>query len=111
METYKYVCEKCNYKHNNKLNYEQHCRTGLHLTGQRKPRADKLGIEYKCEECGYNTLNKNNYLTHKLNNHSTLADRKKEFKYYCETCDFGVFVESCYNKHTTSKNHLRRLKT
>ena len=110
MEEYKYICEKCNYKHNNHANYIQHCKTGLHLTGKRKPRKDKLGIEYKCNKCDYKSMNKNNYDTHRLNNHSTKEDREKEFKYYCNTCDFGVFVESCYNKHIASKNHLMRIK-
>lgn len=108
METYKYICEKCNYKHNSKTNYEQHCKTKLHLGTERKTRSDKLGLEYKCEKCEYKTTNKNNYLTHSLNNHSTKENRKQEFKYYCDACDFGVFVESCYNKHIVSKNHMRR---
>jgi hypothetical protein len=52
-------------------------------------------------------MNKNNFMTHKLNNHSTKEERKKEFKYYCEACDFGVFTESSYEKHKNSLRHKR----
>ena len=110
MEEYKYICEKCNYKNNTKRNYDNHCKTELHKTGKRKPRKDKLGIEYKCDKCDYVSLNKNNYLTHKLNKHATIDEREKEFKYYCKTCDFGVFVKSCHDKHLENNNHLRRVK-
>ena len=38
--------------------------------------------------------NKNNYLNHILNNHSTKEEQKEKFKFYCDWCDFGVFVKS-----------------
>ena len=62
---------------------------------------------FNCSECEYTTINKNNYLTHKLNNHSTKEDRKNQFKYYCETCDFGVFTESTFEKHKNTLRHTR----
>ena len=46
-------------------------------------------------------------MTHKLNNHSTKEERKKEFKYYCVVCDFGVFTESSFEKHKETIRHKR----
>lgn len=105
-----YECNKCNYTTDNKYYYHQHCKTKRHLDLEKKPRKDKLGIEYKCDKCDYKSYNQNNYLTHKLNNHSTKKDRQKDFKYYCKSCDFGVFTESCFNKHISTKTHLMRIK-
>lgn len=51
--------------------------------------------------------NCNNFMTHKLNNHSTKEERKQEFKYYCETYDFGVFTESSFEKHKDTIRHKR----
>ena len=106
----KYICDKCNYLTDTYKYFYQHCKTKKHLELEKKPRKDKLGIEYKCDKCEYISMNKNNYLTHKLNNHSATEEREKQFTYYCKACDFGVFVDSCYNKHIISKNHLMRIK-
>lgn len=105
MDKSKYYCEKCNYSTNLKNSWKQHCETTLHKTGKRKVRKDKLDKEYKCEKCDYISKNKNNYLTHILNNHSTKEEKKKGFKYYCESCDFGVFVKSMFDKHLATNKH------
>lgn len=104
-EQYKYNCEKCNYKTNLKYSWTQHCNTTLHKTGKRKVRKDRIQENYKCSKCNYITTNNNNYLTHILNNHSTKEEKKNKFKFYCETCDFGVFVKSVYDKHIKTKKH------
>jgi len=104
-EQYKYNCEKCNYKTNLKYSWTQHCNTTLHKTGKRKVRKDRIQENYKCSKCNYITTNNNNYLTHILNNHSTKEEKKNKFKFYCETCDFGVFVKSAYDKHIKTKKH------
>ena len=54
---------------------------------------------YKCNKCSFETYNKNNYLNHILNNHSTKEERKEKFKFYCECCDFVVFVKSMKDTH------------
>jgi len=110
MNEYKFFCEQCNYGTNIRYSLIQHNETELHRTGQRKKKPIKIKEEYKCAECEYKSTNKNNYLTHKLNNHSTKEERKKEFKYYCEVCDFGVFTESSLEKHNKSLRHIRLTK-
>jgi len=64
-------------------------------------------VSYKCTNCVYTTTNNVNILLHKLNNHSTMEERKKGFKYYCELCNFGVFAESTFELHKKSKSHIR----
>ncbi len=44
---------------------------------------------------------------HILNLHSEKEDRKKDFKYYCEKCDFGSFIKQTYNKHLESNKHIQ----
>ncbi len=47
-----------------------------------------------------------------LNNHSTIEERKKQFSYYCDDCDFGVYIKSSYDKHIkTNKHKMRSIKT
>ena len=104
MDEYKFICKKCDYKTNKKFCYDSHCKTTLHITGERKKKP--LKEKYKCNICDYKTRNNNNYLTHKLNNHDTTKNRKKHFKYYCDKCDFGVFTESLFNKHIQTKSHM-----
>lgn len=108
MSDFEYYCEKCDYGTNKKFLWNQHLRTTLHITGHRKERCDKLADIYKCDKCDYTTTNRKNYLTHTLNNHDSKEDKKEKFKYYCETCDFGVFTESSYNKHIATKKHKMR---
>lgn len=105
-EEYKYNCDQCNY-HTNVLNsYEKHTKSTLHITGKRKARSDKKNISgFKCDVCGYKSNNEFNYKGHYLNNHGTKEEKKKEFKYYCECCDFGTFVDTCYNLHIETKKH------
>lgn len=110
MEENKYTCDKCNYTTDTQRYFYQHCKTKKHLDLEKKPRKDKLGIEYKCKKCDYTSMNKNNYETHVLNNHSNKKERKGKFSFYCDACDFGVFTESCYDKHITTRNHLMRIK-
>ena len=108
MDTYKYICEKCNYKCNFKSELEKHYNTGLHKTGKRAKRKDYQGEEI-CEKCDYKTKNKTTMKQHKLNEHGTIEERQKGFKYYCEKCDFGTFSKDIMEKHNNTKKHIRRL--
>ena len=98
-----FYCEKCNYKTNLLSCYNQHLGTTLHLTGKRKERSDKT--LHECKECEYKNYNKINYMNHYLNNHGSIEERKNTFPYYCDLCDFGIFVESLMDKHNLSKKH------
>ena len=104
----KYICEKCSYQTNLKLSYERHLKSVLHVTGQRKIRSDKKDTIYKCNICNYSSKNEYNYKTHQLNNHLSKEERKKQFSYYCEKCDFGCFTNSSYNIHIETKKHTMK---
>ncbi len=45
---------------------------------------------------------------HKLNEHGTIEEREKEFKYYCKDCDFGTFSIDIIEKYKKTKKYLRR---
>lgn len=106
-ENNKFICEKCNYKTNIKSLISQHYETELHKTGERGKKQIKEKELFSCNKCDFSSTNKNNYLTHKLNNHSTKEERKQQFKYYCDNCDFGVFTESSLEIHKNSLRHKR----
>jgi hypothetical protein len=111
MDTYKYYCEKCKYGTNIKYSLIQHEETELHKTGERKKKVIKEKIINECSQCDYKSENNNNFLTHTLNNHSTKEERAEKFKYYCSSCDFGVFTESSFNKHNETVRHIRLVKS
>jgi hypothetical protein len=103
---YRFSCEKCKFFTNSKTAFNNHCITGKHLTGERKVRCDKQSID-QCPQCDFKSKNITNMKSHILNNHKTKEDRKKEFKYYCEMCDFGSFIETSFDIHKKSKKHIQ----
>jgi len=59
----------------------------------------------KCAHCDYSTKNSTTLKTHLLNNHSTREERKSEFKFFCECCDYGSFYENFINVHNETAKH------
>lgn len=102
----KYECEKCNFKTNIKSRWESHIRTELHITGTRKKRSD-CKEPLQCDRCEYKTKNKTLLIQHKLNEHASIEERKKEFRYYCENCDYGTFSIDLYNRHIQTDKHKK----
>lgn len=100
-----YHCQQCNYKTARKGDYNKHCKSVLHLTGQRKKRTDNMQQNYNCAYCEYKTINKLNYNQHLLNKHSSNEKKKIGFKYFCEKCNFGINTENLYKKHCETKKH------
>lgn len=41
---------------------------------------------------------------HYLNHHSTKEERKKEFKFYCDECNYGSFIHSLFKIHLETKH-------
>ncbi len=105
-ESYKYICEKCDYKCNIISRWEKHINTELHITGKKKTRSDYKG-DKKCESCDYVGKTLNNLIEHKLNHHSSIEEREKGFKYYCKLCDYGTLTEIIMNNHYNTKKHKR----
>ncbi len=103
--TFNFFCSKCNYGTNFKQSYERHILSGLHLTGT-KTIIPKTIITYTCDQCNdFQTKNKYNYISHQLNYHSTKEERKEKYKFYCDTCDFGVFSKKLIDIHVKTKKH------
>jgi hypothetical protein len=105
-QEYKYICEKCNFKCNITQGWEAHIKTSLHLTGERKKRKD-IKEPLKCEKCNYQTKNKQLLLQHKLNEHGTIGEREKEFKFYCKKCDYGTISKDLYERHINTEKHKK----
>jgi hypothetical protein len=103
-KTRKYNCEKCNYRTNITAKWKRHLETTLHQTGERKVRSD-CKDPIKCEQCEYKTKNKTNMKHHYLNEHGTMEERKTQFKFYCEGCDYGTFSIDLFNVHKTTNKH------
>ena len=98
-------CKKCNNTFTSNTHYLIHCETELHKTGKRKTRVDKQG-ELKCNICNlYSTKQQSTLKIHILNNHSSIEEKKKEYKYYCEYCDIGYLVEHKINTHLNTLKH------
>ena len=105
-ESYKYICEKCNYNCNIISLWNKHINTELHITGIKKIRSDYKG-DKKCNECDYIGKTINNLIEHNLNKHSTIEKREQEFNYYCKLCDYGTLSKDLINKHYDTKKHKR----
>ena len=100
----KYICEKCNFKTNFTQKWNSHVETELHKTGIRKKHSN-YKEPTKCTHCDYSTKNSTTLRTHLLNNHCTKEQRKSEFKFFCECCDYGSFYENFINVHNETTKH------
>ena len=103
----KFNCEKCNVSFNYKSKYEEHLISKKHKGEPRKERSDKL-YGSNCKNCMYSTENTTNMKVHILTKHSTPEERKKQFRYYCEKCDFGTFLEILFTRHSETKKHTEK---
>jgi hypothetical protein len=102
-----YFCECCNYKCIYPAHWKQHIDSEKHKNkGKRKTRSDKI-LEPQCKECNYTTNNLTCMKVHYLTHHSNKEERKREFKYYCEKCDFGTYAEILFTRHYETKKHLQ----
>lgn len=106
----KFYCKECNYKCKFEYLYNRHLKTNKHINGKITRVHTKEPINYKCEKCDFVSNHIYNYKTHILNNHSTLEERKKEFPYYCELCDYGIFSKDLFDKHLLTKRHFMKSK-
>jgi len=104
IKTFEYNCDKCNFHVDAKSLFNKHLLTGIHLTGSRAERCDKLQ-RVKCEFCDHIPSNNKNMRLHILNKHSTLEERKKTFVYYCELCNCGVLSQKAYGNHIATRKH------
>jgi ribosomal protein L35 len=101
----KFNCENCQYKCNYLSEWKEHLETKKHTGEKRKERNDKVLLD-KCNLCDYKPTKTTNLKLHYLNKHATKEERKQEFKFYCEKCDFGCFVEVLLNRHLETLKHI-----
>ena len=108
IEEYKYFCEKCKFGCNVNSRWQRHIITELHINGKKKIRSDCKEPSI-CLYCNFETKNKQQFNEHYLNYHSTIEERKKEFKYYCNLCDYGTFALSFIENHNNTTKHKRHI--
>ncbi len=89
---------------NIKTHFTIHTDTIKHKTGKRKTRSDKK-YNGNCKHCEYYTSSKTNMKLHIVNTHCTKEEKKQQFKYYCEYCDYGGFAKSLFDNHLKTKKH------
>lgn len=105
MESYKFECEKCEFKCNYISQWNDHIVSKRHTGEKRKERCDKI-LSNKCELCDYKPTKITNMKLHYLNKHATIEERKKDFSFYCDKCNFGCFVEILFTRHLETKKHI-----
>jgi hypothetical protein len=76
----------------------------LEKNGKRKIRSDCKN-PLKCNDCEYITKNNITLKKHILNKHSNIEEREKQFKYYCNICNFGTFSNDTMNIHNNTEKH------
>lgn len=103
-QPHKYNCTQCEFSCQFKSAWDKHIATDLHKTGTRKKRND-IKDPYKCIECKYETKNIATFKKHVLNAHSSKEVRQKEFKYYCQVCDYGTISKDTFAKHNETNRH------
>lgn len=101
----KYNCEMCQFRCNHLSLWNEHMACKKHTGEKRKERCDKI-LEEKCKFCDYKPTRTTNMKLHYLNKHAEKEERQKEFKFYCEKCDFGCFVHILLVRHLETQKHL-----
>lgn len=91
---------------NSKVMYETHLSREVHKSGKRAVRCDKREFPEKCPKCNYIPKNFITFTRHNLIHHTSKEDRKKAYKYFCETCDFGTPSEKLFNNHKATSKHI-----
>jgi hypothetical protein len=102
----KFICEKCQFTCITKSKWTIHIGTEKHINGKKKSRSDKI-YPCKCQKCDFIATNKSHMLQHFLTFHATKSERKEQYKFYCEYCDFGTFTKNIFDKHNTSNKHTK----
>jgi len=72
---------------------------------EKKKRSDK-SLEEQRKFCDYKPTKTTNMKLHYLNKHTPKEERQKEFKFYCDKCDFGCFVNILFQRHLETQKHI-----
>jgi len=60
-----------------------------------------------CECCKYQSLAQILIDIHYMQNHATIEERKKYYKFYCDQCDYGTRAEITYKIHCITKHDIK----
>ena len=95
----KYDCEKGSFQTKFLSHWNEH-------TEWKKHKGEKREVtELKCNFCDYETDKTTDMKQHYFNNHAIKDERQKEFKFYCEKCDFGCFIQLLFVRHLETLKH------
>ena len=84
---FKYHCQECKYKTNNKHNIFTHAYS-------------KHGVVYPCQQCDHIAPNKSKLQSHVLFKHNGIK------RYLCQHCDYYAFEASILQKHVIYKHMI-----
>lgn len=101
-EIIEFNCPLCNFTTTNKTNWFRHNETNKHK------RKGTL-LPKKCSICDFEAKNHWNLKMHHAAKHTTLEERKN-YKYYCDTCDIVFFCEAYFIKHNNGIHHKNMIK-
>ena len=114
--TYKFICEPCSFRCNNKKDFNRHLNTTKHIKGINRVNGIKTEKNkiYKCDKCNKKYKHKSGLYRHKKickNNEGVLAKLAKKLakvshqKFRCE-CGKSYKHASSLSKHKTKCNYL-----
>jgi hypothetical protein len=107
MDKLRYHCDKCNFNTNYKSQWDTHITTKKHQKlNETHHEINNKNFDSTCKLCNYVSNKKVGMTLHYLNNHASIKERKEQFKYYCETCNYGNITQSHYNIHINSIKHI-----
>jgi len=100
-----WTCEQCEISFPYKSKYEAHLQSKRHTGLPKKTRKDKIW-DPKCKQCNFEAAHFTSMQTHMLTKHGTPQERKTQFKYYCQQCDFGTMGEILWKRHEETQKHV-----
>jgi hypothetical protein len=99
------VCSTCHYETPIKAYWDRHLLSWKHQHGgQTKSKI----LKANCEKCGVKFSTTTNMKQHMLVHHSSPQERKKQYKFYCDVCDYGSFAKPAYEQHVLTRKHRDR---
>lgn len=101
-ESGRFTCEKCDYKCDNKTNYDKHLLTNKHLTNMTNNVVEKNDPIYTCHICNNNYVHQSS-----LCKHIRKCKPKENIKVDIETCDLAS-LKNIIVELIQSNNELRK---
>jgi hypothetical protein len=104
---YKFICEKCKFYTDSSSSFARHTSSSLHITGVHGRRKYPKDLVLNCTICEFTSTSVHTFNSHILNKHVNNQTRNTQYKFYCNTCNFGSMSKSKFDKHIQSFKHTR----